>query len=205
VTDNLVPPNRRDATSSSLLLRVKAQEPIAWQRLVHLYTPLVCGWCRRAGLQEADALDVGQEVFESVWRSISTFRRGQAGDTFRGWLRTIVRNKIIDFNRRKGGEPAAQGGSEAATQLQQQPAPTLPEPDDEQNNSEISLLCRRALALIRAEFKSKTWRAFEAVVLEDQNPKDVARKLKSSVNAVYLAKRRVLKRLREEFEDLIDT
>ena len=95
---------------------------MAWQRLVHLYTPLVYGWCRRTGLQEADALDVGQDVFKSVWSNIQGFRREQPGDTFRGWLRIIVRNKLNDFHRRKDGEPVAQGGSELATRMQEEPA-----------------------------------------------------------------------------------
>jgi RNA polymerase sigma-70 factor (ECF subfamily) len=181
-------------------MRVRAQEQTAWDRLVHLYAPVVCAWCRRAGLQEADALDVGQEVFETVWRHIQTFRRDRPGDTFRGWLRTIVRHKIVDHRRRRLEVLRGKNDSDALTYEQ----PPLPEPEDNPDEAESSLLCRRALALIQSEFEEKTWRAFEAVVMNDQKPADAAAALHMSVNAVYLARSRILKRLREEFEDLMD-
>src|SRR4051794_38956050 len=81
-----------DATSPSLLLRVQGNQAAAWERLVELYAPLVYHWCRRARLGEEDTADVFQEVFRAVARTIGAFRRDRAGDTFRGWLRTITRN-----------------------------------------------------------------------------------------------------------------
>jgi RNA polymerase sigma-70 factor (ECF subfamily) len=202
VTDPSVPVSRGHEPSSSLLLRVQAQEQTAWDRLVHLYAPLVYAWCRRAGLQEADALDVGQDVFASVWRHIGNFRRAHPGDSFRGWLRTIVRHKIIDHHRLRLEVLRREGENE--TRTYEQPAPELPESDAEQDGEESNLLCRRALALIRSEFEEKTWQAFEAVVMSDRKPADVAAELHMSVNAVYLARSRILKRLREEFKDLMD-
>jgi RNA polymerase sigma-70 factor (ECF subfamily) len=187
-----------------LLLRVRLQEPAAWERLVHLYAPLVYSWCRRAGLQESDALDVGQEVFQAVWGKIQSFRHDRPGDTFRGWLRTIAYHKLCDFHRRKQGEAVAQGGSDPLTETLQYPVPTAPELEDAQDASEKSLLCRRAIALIRSEFEEKTWQAFEAVVLHEQAPAEVAKNLNLSVNAVYLAKSRILQRLRQEFAELIE-
>jgi RNA polymerase sigma-70 factor, ECF subfamily len=204
MTDNPVPFNRDEETSSSLLVRVQAQEQLAWERLVHLYTPLVCAWCRHAGLQEADALDVGQEVFQRVSQTIASFRRDRPGDTFRGWLRTIARHKIIDHYRRKAVETAARGGSDALTLMQQQAAPELPEPDAEQDSAEASLICHQAIGLIQREFAQSSWLAFQAVVLKGQKPAEVAAMLHMSVNAVYLAKARILQRLRQEFQDLID-
>src|SRR5438094_6344454 len=70
-------------TSLSLLARVKARQEAAWERLVALYGPLVYSWCLRAGLQPADAADVGQDVFTAVLRNIASFRRDRPGDTFR--------------------------------------------------------------------------------------------------------------------------
>ena len=204
VTESFVPHNRDREPSSSLLLRVQAQEQTAWERLVHLYAPLVYSWCRRSGLQEADALDVGQEIFEAVWRKIATFRRVQASDSFRGWLRTIARHKIIDHRRRRKGEGEAVGGSDELTRTLQQPARELPAPDAEEDNAEARLLCQRAVALIQSEFEEKSWLAFQAVVMHDEKPADVAAALEMSVNAVYLAKTRILRRLRQEFEDIID-
>src|SRR5580698_9987695 len=84
------------ATSASLLELVKADDAAAWERLVGLYAPLVFYWCRRWDLQETDTADVFQEVFLSVATHIGGFRKDQPGGTFRGWLRTITRNKVLD-------------------------------------------------------------------------------------------------------------
>src|SRR6516165_9836782 len=84
------------ATSPSLLLRVQANQSGAWERLVDLYAPLVYHWCQRAKLPPQDAADVFQEVFRSVAEHVVSFRRDRAGDSFRGWLHTITRNKIND-------------------------------------------------------------------------------------------------------------
>src|SRR5262249_2315434 len=83
-------------TSLTVLARVRAHDETAWGRLVSLYGPLVYGWCLRAGLQAADAADVGQEVFAAVARNIPSFRRDRPGDSFRGWLYVITRSKISD-------------------------------------------------------------------------------------------------------------
>ena len=99
--------NESQATSLTLLQRVQARQPAAWERFVDLYAPLVLHWCRRGGLSTEDAADVFQEVFRSVAEHIADFRRDRASDTFRGWLRTITRNKMLDHFRRsvRGADP----------------------------------------------------------------------------------------------------
>src|SRR5947209_20458017 len=97
------------ASSRSWLDRVKAGDADAWDRLVNLYAPLVYHWCRLSQIQTADAADVLQEVFLSVARNVASFRKQRTEDTFRGWLRTITRNKIIDHYRRLGREPEGEG------------------------------------------------------------------------------------------------
>ena len=94
-----------DGTSSDLLSRVRAQDPAAWERLADLYGPLVYYWCRRSGLQEADAADVVQNVFVAVASAIENYRR-QADATFRGWLWTVTRSKVQDhFSLDSQGKP----------------------------------------------------------------------------------------------------
>jgi len=101
------------STSPSLLARAQANQATAWEQLVDLYAPLVYHWCRRAGLGAEDTADVFQEVFRAVARHLPNFRRERAGDTFRGWLRTIARNKIHDHYRRTWGKAQAAGGTDA--------------------------------------------------------------------------------------------
>ncbi len=100
------------ATSPTLLGRVLANEPQAWDRLVALYAPLVWHWVRTVGLQEQDQADVFQEVFQAVAGHLDQFHKSAQG-TFRGWLRTITRNKVTDLFRRRQREPIAAGGSDA--------------------------------------------------------------------------------------------
>ena len=101
------------STSRSLLARVNTNDAAAWERLVTLYTPLVWHWCRKMDLPKQEMADIFQEVFQSVAAHIRDFHRDQPGDTFRGWLRTITRNKVHDHYRAQHHEPQAVGGSEA--------------------------------------------------------------------------------------------
>ncbi len=183
-------------TSTGLLARLRTQDVDAWSRLTKLYGPLVYGWCRRRGLQAEDAADVVQEVFRAVAANVQTFQAG----SFRGWLWTITRSKMMDFFRKAERRPQAIGGSDALGQMQQ-----LPESLDatESAPSQVSGLLRRALALIGPEFKKASWQAFWRVVMEDEAPAAVAKSLGISVNAVYVAKSRVLRRLREELGDFV--
>src|SRR5262245_48996096 len=117
------------ATSLSLLARVQARQADAWGRLVELYAPLVYHWCGRCGLAAEDAADVSQEVFRSVAEHVGGFRKQRAGDSFRGWLRTITRNKVRDHFRRRQHQPQAPGGTDAQIRLLAVPDQALDEPD----------------------------------------------------------------------------
>ena len=192
------------STSSSLLLRVKAHDDEAWRRLVRLYGPLVFYWCAESSLQEVDRADVFQEVFQSLAANIGNFRRDRPGDTFRGWLRTIVRNKVRDHFRKAKGEPVAKGGSDAHRWLQEIPETEFRDAAPSPETDETTQLYRRALELVRTEFEDRTWQAFWRTAIDQQRPKDVAAELQMSVDAVRQAKSRVLRRLRNEFGDLID-
>jgi RNA polymerase sigma-70 factor (ECF subfamily) len=194
-------PAPSSGTSRSLLDRVRANESPAWDRLLTLYGPLVLSWCRHSDLQEPDAADVFQEVFQSVASHIGSFRKERAGDTFRGWLRTITRNKIHDHFRRLGREPGGAGGTDAQQRLLQMPDPVV---TNEESSIEERSLFHRALELIRGEFAERTWLAFWGTAVEDGSPRDVGTNLGMSPGAVRVAKSRVLQRLREELGDLIE-
>ncbi len=191
--------------SSTLLGRLRLREPEAWERLTGLFGPLAYGWCRRAGLAPADAADVTQEVFRAVARSLDRFRRDRPGDSFRGWLAVICRNKIRDHYRRVATRPEVLGG----TDFQQRLA-DLPDAESDDSlvgsspgSEESRGVLHRAVALIQTDFEEKTWRAFWETAVEDRSAADVAGELRLSVNAVYKAKSRVLRRLRDELGGLI--
>jgi RNA polymerase sigma-70 factor (ECF subfamily) len=190
---------------------VKARDADAWRRLVRLYSPVVFGWCRQRGLQSEDAADVLQEVFQAVFQHIADFRRERPGDSFRGWLWTITQNKLHDHFCRRGAQPQAAGGTDAQQRLAELPA----EPAEDSSGvvdassgaaaglSGMGPVLRSAVEQIRAEFEDRTWLAFWQSTVDRRLPADVAADLGMSVNAVYKARSRVLRRLREELVDLL--
>jgi RNA polymerase sigma-70 factor, ECF subfamily len=188
-------------TSRSLLARVTANDPAAWDRLITLYAPLVWHWCRKLALPEQEIADVFQEVCKAVAGHIRDFRKDRAADTFRGWLRTITKNKVLDHFRARQREPQAAGGSSAQWRWSQVPEATL---DDDADGSEAyQLLLQRALALIQDEFEERTWRAFARVVMDGVSPRDAAVELGTTAGAVRVAKCRVLHRLRQELGEVV--
>lgn len=197
-------PAERSSLSTSLLDRVKARQPAAWECLVDLYAPEVYRWCRQSGLQGEDTADVVQEVFTAVATHVEQFRRDRPGDTFRGWLWRIAQNKIRDHFRGRLDRPEAIGGSAAQQRLSQIPAqPTdLGEttgPPDYRGDLE-----RRAVDLVRAGVEDHTWQAFWRVAVDGQPVAEVAEELGMSVRAVYEAKYRVRRRIRQELADLLE-
>jgi RNA polymerase sigma-70 factor (ECF subfamily) len=189
-------------TSLSLLERVRGRDSDAWGRLVTLYGPLVGFWCKAWGVRGADADDVRQEVFSAVAAGLAQFRRDRPDDTFRGWLRGITRNKLLDHVRRRKRSPEALGGTDAQLLLGQCPDPDAELPAEP--GEELSGLFHRALELVRAEFEPRTWDAFWRVAVDGRPASAVADELAMAAPAVRMAKSRVLRRLRQEVGDLID-
>ena len=190
------------STSYSLLDRARARDDEAWRRILELYAPLVYGWCRRMGLNEDEASDVGQNVFASVSTSLNQFRKENPEDSFRRWLKTIVRHKIIDYVESRMRRPLAQGGSDALNMISTLPAPLDVEDEAAAETERIQLL-KRALEMVRGDFKPQTWTAFWRVVMDERSAAETGVELGISTNAVHLAKARVLTRLEDQFAMLI--
>lgn len=189
-----------ESTSLTLLMRVQRDDPSAWARLCYLYAPLVYGWCRRAGLQDSDAHDVGQEVFGVVHRRVATFRRESPGDSFRGWLWGVTRNKLREHLRGRGAR-------RGVTALVDDAADPRPAPGDMGDPGdplgEDAAVMRRALDAIRPDFDESTWQAFWRMTIDEQSSADVAAELGMTPGGVRQAKFRVLKRLRQELDGLL--
>lgn len=195
--------NDATSTSRSLLQNLHANNQEAWDKFVLLYSPLVWHWCRRMNLPVQECADVFQEIFQSVSVHFATFHRDRPGDTFRGWLRTITRNKVLDHYRKQQNEPQGIGGTEARAWLSSLPEGPdfLDENTDTESNTD-QLLYGKGLQLIQDSFQESTWKAFWGVVVEGRSPQDVAADLKMSPSAVRVAKCRVLQKLRQELGDL---
>jgi RNA polymerase sigma-70 factor (ECF subfamily) len=184
-------------TGTSLILRLRENETLAWNELLELYAPLVFHWCHECKLQSCDAADVMQEVFSAVSRSIQRFQKHRDG-SLRGWLWTITQNQIRDFWRKQNRQ-AAKGGTVAHWQMNQLLDDINDEPTTELENSR---LLHRALEQIENDFQPQTWTAFWRSAIEGHNNAWIAEELAISVNSVRQAKSRVLRRLREQLGEL---
>ena len=189
--------------SRSLLIRLNTKDPDAWSAFWSLYGPEVARWCRSAGLPAHDVEDVSQEVFRSVSSNLAEFRRERPGDSFRGWLWTITQNKIRDHWRHKVRQPDAEGGTDAHWKIGQVADADWDNPASSAGGKPSPDLVRRALDCIRSTFEERTWRAFWEVVVQERPVAEVAKELGITPNAVYIARSRVLSRLRSEFGELL--
>jgi RNA polymerase sigma-70 factor, ECF subfamily len=189
------------STSTSLLAKVRARDPEAWERLVAAYGPLVYRWCRQAGLQAEDAADVLQETFRSALTGIDGFHKTRPTDSFRAWLRTVTRTRVADHFRRAATQPQATGGDSAQRRLAEVPEPLFDESVFDAPVDRL-LVIRRLLDVLQTEFNPATWQAFWRVTVANEATDSVARALNLSVPAVRQANYRVRRRLREELGDL---
>jgi RNA polymerase sigma-70 factor (ECF subfamily) len=190
-------------TRQSLLLRAQAGETAAWKELTDLYRPLILVWLNRQGVPAGDLEDVGQDVLLSVVKHLPGFQHpGQRG-AFRSWLRTIVCSRTADYWRAADADTHAQGGSGATAALQQiaDPDSVLNRQWDEEHDRYV---VDRLLDLVEEEFEPITLQAFRRLALDGVSGAEAAQELGLSLAAVYVAKSRVLARIRQEAEGLID-
>ncbi|MEQ8211007.1 MAG: sigma-70 family RNA polymerase sigma factor [Lacipirellulaceae bacterium] len=190
-------------TKQSLIFRVRDADDLeAWTAFVDIYGPLVCQYGRRRGLQDADAADLAQDVLREVACSIKRFDYDSELGRFRNWLLVIARYKLSHLVRKKG---KARGTGDTANLrvLEQQTAPD--ELADQWESEYRSHMFRWAAELVRAEVNEQSWEAFWATAVEGRTPTTVAAALGMKVGAVYVAKSRVLLRIREKIASVDDS
>lgn len=190
------PSSSTSATSIDLLNEMKAGNSDSWRNFVHIYTPLIYSWCRKANLQESDAADVTQDVLRAVVSGFEGLQFGEADNSFRGWLWTITRHELGRHFKKNHQTPDARGGSTANEFLTQ-----IPDwindtvcPSDEQAEGEV---VRRAAELVKNDFDNRTWQAFWLSTVDDMQTNEIVEKLGMTPGAIRQAKFRVLRRLRE--------
>lgn len=187
-------------TRVTLLARLKdGGDTDAWRQFVELYAPVVYGFARKRGLQDADAADMMQEVLRSVARNAEKMEYDPARGTFRGWLYTVARNKIYNFLNGQRHRPRAAGDEASQERLDSLPDRT-PAPDEDWEKEYQRRVSAKAMERVRGEFQPGTWKAFWGTAVDGRAAQDVGAELKMSPGAVYVAKSRVLARLRDEVQ-----
>jgi RNA polymerase sigma factor (sigma-70 family) len=187
-------------THPSLLLRIRdVRDADSWSSFVATYSPLVQGFLRKRGLQDADAADLTQEVLTRVATAIKEFEYSPDRGSFRGWLFTIVENRLRRFSAQERLGRRGSGDSRVLQALTQHPAEDLEAEWDRQYQRH---LLERAAHDVRGDFQIATWRAFWATAVEGRAAQDVAAELGVSIASVYMAKHRVTGRLRQHIQYL---
>jgi RNA polymerase sigma-70 factor (ECF subfamily) len=192
-------------TRATLIANVKSPENRqAWEEFVVIYRPAIYRIARRRGLQDADAQDLTQNVLVRVAAAIDRYEQ-QAGVRFRHWLRRITGNLILSFLTRKPEDLAA-GGTAVHDLLSERPG-EFPEFEQELSTECMREQYLRAAAIVRSDVNAETWQAFELTVIQGISCDEAALTIGKSIGTVYAARSRIIKRLREQIEQMqaVDT
>jgi RNA polymerase sigma-70 factor (ECF subfamily) len=183
-------------TRVSLILRLgHAADAEAWQEFVEIYQPLVFRLALKKGLQPADARDLTQEVLLRVAKAVKQWNPNPEQGTFRGWISRITRNMVIDFFRNRQRLPVTSDETSIFKLVHSTPQPSADTGlfDFEQERQIFAWAAEK----IRPAFNTTTWDAFWATAVEQKTPEHVADALGISRGAVYVAKSRVMARLKQ--------
>jgi RNA polymerase sigma-70 factor (ECF subfamily) len=186
------------ATSLTLLERARdRQDADAWGRLVGLYSPLIAAWLRARGLQPADVDDLSQSALAIVSERLPAFEHNSRTGAFRAWLRAILANVMRKFAQSRQEWQGLEGWAEGLADGESEMARLW----DAEHDAHV---LRRLLESAEPEFSAKAWQAFRMTALEDRPAADAAAELEMTVNAVLLARSRVLAHLRAQSRGLVE-
>jgi len=192
-------------THQSILQGAKSGDSLAWQRLTDLYRPLLAGWAHRYATLNRDAEDLTQEILMQVVRYLPRFEHNGRPGAFRAWLRTIAAHATSDFVAARSRQPQGTGDSALSANLSE-----LADPHAENAVTEAwdrehdQFVLNRLLEVVAMEFEPQSMAVFRRLAFECAAAETVASELNLSLGSIYTAKSRVLKRLRELSEDLLD-
>jgi RNA polymerase sigma-70 factor (ECF subfamily) len=182
------------ATRASLLLRLRdPQDGTAWQDFVDLYVPVVYGYARKQGLQDADAADLTQDILCAVAGAVGRLDYDPQRGAFRNWLFTVVRRKLSHWRRKQRAGPNGRGDPDGQHLLEQWPAPEAAAWDAEWEQQVFAWACEQ----VRRDVSRAGWQAFWRTVVEGRPGKEVAAELGLTMAAVYHARSRIRARLKE--------
>jgi RNA polymerase sigma-70 factor (ECF subfamily) len=189
-------------TRPSLIVRLTSpRDQTAWGEFLSLYEPLILRLMRRHGLQESDAHDVCQQVLAAVARDVGQWKPDGRQASFRRWLFQVSRNRLLKYLTKERGEVRGTGGTDAHLEISR-----LPDGNDSiavqfEREFRQQLLAWGAQQ-IRGEFQDSTWQAFWRTCVGGQTVAEVATELGTTAGNVYVARSRIIARLREKVREV---
>ncbi|MFT3883262.1 MAG: sigma-70 family RNA polymerase sigma factor [Gemmatales bacterium] len=188
-------------TSHSLLFRIAhAPSDTSWRSLAQVYEPFISYWLKRLGVPTNDQADLSQEVFTVLVKELPQFRHSGNKGAFRSWLRTIVSHRVRHYFRSAQVRTRGMVPAEILNELEA-PESSISQEWDREHDAHVT---RELLAALEKEFTPATWLAFKRQVVDGVKAAQVAEETGQTVNAVFLAKSRVLRRFREEAAGILD-
>jgi RNA polymerase sigma-70 factor (ECF subfamily) len=195
--------SQAEPTRASLLVRIRdPRDRSAWGEFVEIYAPLVYAMARRLGLQDADAADLAQDVLRSVSRSIGRLDYDPRKGSFRSWLFTVTRNALNSYFEAQKRSPRGSGDSSVQAWLEARPDPATESAAWDREFQQR--LLAHAADQVRPSVQQTTWEAFWQTAVEGMPVQDVAARLGMSVGAVYIARSRVLGRIKDQVRQYLD-
>ena len=186
-------------TRYSLIAKLRdSQDVQAWNEFASIYQPLIFRIVAARGLQYADATDVSQEVLARVAKVVDQFDSAHSKVTFRGWLYRITRNITVDFLRKQNRDRTKTPLDQAAD-VSALTSPTASESTEFRQQFEKQIFWVVAQD-VRAQVETKTWQAFWETEIEQRPVADLAGELNLSVGAIYIARSRVLAKLKKQVQ-----
>ncbi|MEM0924755.1 MAG: sigma-70 family RNA polymerase sigma factor [Planctomycetota bacterium] len=190
------------ATRRSLILQLGTRSDAAWAEFLQIYEKAIIGYCIRRGLQEADAHDVAQAVYQAIDRKIPDWDPDASRGSFRAWIFRVTRNMTVDHLTARSRNPIS--GSDTRTdELLSQVYDPSGFSDGSPTGFHLALrrsLFEWACGQVQAEVQSVTWQAFSLCAIDGRKPREVASLLEISVGNVYTAKCRVMAKIRDVVE-----
>lgn len=177
-----------------------ANDHAAWREFVNLYAPAVHDYCRRRGWQHADAQNITQDVFTRVCRAMSTFEYDDARGRFRSWLGLITHRQMLRYRDNHSRAERAPGDGLAETILETFDGEAASQWMEAVN----AHIYACAMASVRREFDDDAWQVFQRVWERSERPGDVAQDVDKDPRWVYQLRHKIVARLRQEIERLVD-
>ncbi|MEM7148106.1 MAG: sigma-70 family RNA polymerase sigma factor [Verrucomicrobiota bacterium] len=191
-----------DPTRQTLLIKIRdADDAVAWSDFTTLYTPIIQRFALSRGVSLSDVDDLTQEVLKSIASAIKKFEYDPEKGTFRSWLFRVVRSKLANHFNKQAKQPAQGSGRTTIHRLVEEDTPSdtdVADWDLEYKKHMFSWAAEK----VRPEFTDQSWAAFQQTAVEEKTPKDVAANLGITVGAVYIAKSRIIARLREVIQSV---
>lgn len=189
-------------TRWTLVVRLQDErDEAAWAEFIAEYEPFLLTFLQRRGLQDADAQDVAQQVLTAICQSVSQWKPDGRPGAFRRWMATIARNAALKFLQRKSRQPDSGGGTQFLARMHDVVSKSN---DDTAEREYQAAVFAWAVARVRDEFRESTWNAFWETAVNHRPIDTVAQELALSTGAVYMARSRVMARLKAQVSRLLN-